>query len=81
MEPVENSTALLPATLRIREPSKNGDTIEKGTVFPNYPANNSHVKCNANSVDGEIIARTLIARQFCCLSPAESTALAHSGKS
>jgi hypothetical protein len=43
-------------TVRILESSKNGNvTVEKGTGFPNYPANNSRSKCNSNAVDGEVI--------------------------
>jgi len=43
-------------TVRILEPSKNGSvTFENGSGFPNYPASNSRVKCNASSVDAELI--------------------------
>ena len=43
-------------TVRILESSKNGSvTSEKGSGFPNYPANNSRSKCNSNAVDGEVI--------------------------
>jgi hypothetical protein len=43
-------------TVRILESSKNGNvTLEKGTGFPNYPANNSRSKCNGNAADGEVI--------------------------
>jgi hypothetical protein len=43
-------------TVRILESSKNGNvTVEKGTGFPNYPANNLRSKCNSNAVDGEVI--------------------------
>ena len=43
-------------TVRILEPSKSGSiTVEKGTGFPNFPASNSRSKCNANSVDGQVI--------------------------
>jgi hypothetical protein len=43
-------------TVRILESSKNGGIIvEKGSGFPNFPANNSRSKCNSNAVDGEVI--------------------------
>jgi hypothetical protein len=43
-------------TVRILEPSKSGSvTVEKGTGFPNFPANNARSKCNASSVDGQVI--------------------------
>jgi hypothetical protein len=43
-------------TVRILESSKNGGVIvEKGSGFPNYPANNSRSKCNSNAADGEVI--------------------------
>jgi hypothetical protein len=43
-------------TVRVLDPSKKGSvTFEKGTGFPSYPANNSRAKCNANSVDSELI--------------------------
>jgi hypothetical protein len=46
-------------TIRVLEASKNGNVIfEKGSGFPAFPENNPRSKCNASSLDGEIIFYT-----------------------
>ena len=43
-------------TVRIVESSKNGNvTFEKGSGFPNYPADNLRSKCNGSAADGQVI--------------------------
>jgi hypothetical protein len=42
--------------VRIVESSKNGNvTFEKGSGFPNYPADNLRSKCNVSAADGQVI--------------------------